>query len=193
MKQRTRITTKNQLVCRTIDTIKLMTEEINCKYNLTNGQTVVGYNIGTNIQVFINSKDIEQTSTKLYFNPIANKVKTTNPSEPAEGTISTYVYYENGILKVGINREVVCFNKAVNKRSCINPNRVINEQSYKAYSTTHNKNRAIRNIQLNIESNSIESYVEQSYGKLIELKTNKILKRMESIKASKVITELVSK
>lgn len=193
MKQRTRITTKNQLVCRTVDSIKLMTEEINCKYNLSNNQTVVGYNISTNVQVFINNKDVEQVSTQLYFNPIANKVKTTSPSEPTEGTISTYVYFENNIQQVGINREVVCFNKAINKRSCNNPNRVINEQSYKAYSTTHNKNKAIRNIQLNIESNSIESYVEQSYGKLIELKTNKILKRLESIKASKVITELVSK
>ncbi len=163
---RKRINTKNQLVCRTDSTIKLMTEEVNCEYNLSNNQTVVGYNIGTDVQYFINKKNNEVINTTLYFNPIANKVKASS-SIPADGVISTYLYQdEEGIQRVSINKEVLVFNTANNKRSCSNPSRIINEQSFKSFESLHNKKKSITSIKDNIETNSISTYVEDTFRKI---------------------------
>ena len=56
---RKRINNRTQLVCYTHSIVKLMCEEsgINCEYNLNNNQTVIGYNIGSNEQHFINKKN----------------------------------------------------------------------------------------------------------------------------------------
>lgn len=178
---RKRINTKNQLVCRTDNTIKLMTEEVNCEYELTNNQTVIGYNIGSNEQYFINKKDNEVVNTTLHFNPIANKVKSTNIS-PTEGVISTTTSIDKeGVVKVNINKEVLVFNTANNKRSCTNPNRVINEQSFKSFESLHNKKKSITSIKDNIETNSISTYVEDTFRKIsrvqLEPITNNLIEK----------------
>lgn len=190
---RKRINTKNQLVCRTDSTIKLMTEEVNCEYNLSNNQTVIGYNIGSNEQYFINKKDNEVINTTLHFNPIASKVKASS-SIPADGTMSTYLYFDKeGIQKVGINKEVIAFNNAIDKRSCTNPSRVINEKSFKTFNQLYTKTKAITSVKINIQDDSISSFVKDSYNKIYKVKLDAITVRLERIKNSKTINDLIEK
>ncbi len=111
----------------------------------------------------------------LKFNPEVPKTPA-SPSSPTEGTISTYLYLENGVQQVGINRSTDIFNKAVEKRSCSNPKRVLNEVSYKHTSSYNSKWKAIHNTHQAIQDENSQSTNIEA----IKFCFNKVLEHQKS-------------